>query len=138
LGLEQTFGSLSYAFLAGGAAPLRQPSLSGVSEWTAAAELGWQSPRPLGIRASARLGLSLLSLDLHEGVATSSGTLEAAGLLELNVSRPIWLGRFGLAPGLGVRAYTAKRALTIEGEPELQLAMLSARLLLSLLVRVSD
>jgi hypothetical protein len=138
VGLEQALGRWSYAFLAGGALPLHQPSLSEVSEWTAAGEFGWHSADSLGIRVSARLGLSLLNLDLDDGVATSSGTLKSAGFLELDLSRPIWLGRFGLAPGLGVRAYSAKRALTIEGQPQLQLSTPSARFFLTVLFRTSD
>ena len=99
-GLEQATGIWTYAFLAGGARPLEQPSLSDVSEWTAAGELGWQRDELLGLRISARLGLSLLILNPESGVAASSGTLKSAGFLELDFSRPIWLGRFELLPAL--------------------------------------
>ena len=138
LGLEQASGSFTYAFLAGGAWPFRGPSLSDVAEWTAAGELGWQRQDSLGLRISARLGLSLLTLSPQSGVAASSGTLKSAGFLELDVSRPIWLGRFGLAPGLGLRAFSAKREVTVEGEPELQLSTPSAHAFLSFLLRISE
>lgn len=138
LGLEQASGSWTYAFLAGGARPLHQPSLSAVTEWTAAGEFGWQGGGPLGIRVSTRLGLSLLVLDVNNGVATSSGTIKSAGFLELDFSRPIWLGRFGVAPGVGVRAFSAKRAVTSEGQAELQLSTPSAHALLTMLFRASE
>lgn len=138
VGLEQALGRWSYAFLAGPALPLRQPSLSEVSEWTAATELGWHSSNSLGLRVSARAGLSLLNLNLDDGVASSSGTLKSAGFLDLDLSRPIWFGRLALAPGLGVRAYSAKRVLTIEGQPELQLSTPCARFFLTVLFRTSN
>jgi hypothetical protein len=138
LGLEQAVGWWTYAFLAGAARPIHQSSLSDVTEWTAAAELGWQARDTLGVRISARLGLSLLTVNPDSGVVTSSGILKSAGVLELDFSRPIWLGRFGLAPGLGVRAFSAPRVVTIEGQPELQLSTPSAHVFLSMLFRSSE
>lgn len=138
LGLEQAAGSLSYAFLAGGARPVEQPSLSTVSEWTAAGELSWQNARSLGIRVSARLGLSLLALSPESGVVSTPGTLKSAAFLDLDLSRPFWLGRFGLAPALGLRAYSAKRAVTVEGQPELQLSTPSVHVGVAFLFRISN
>ena len=138
LGLEQALGKWTYAFLAGGARPFQQPSLSAVNEWTAAAEFGWQAADPLGIRLSTRLGFSLLTVNPDSDVITSSGAAKSAGFLELDCSRPIWFGRFGLAPGVGLRAFSAKRAVTIEGQPELQLSTPSVHAFLSLLFRISQ
>jgi len=138
LGLEQQAGRWSYAFLAGFARPFQQPSLSEVTEWITAAEFGWQASNALGLRISARLGLSLLTADPNDGVATSSGTLKSAAFLQLDLSRPIWLGRFGHAPGVGLRAFSAKRAITIEGQPELQLSTPSVHALIAVLFRVSE
>ena len=138
LGIEQTIESWSYAFLAGGARPLEQPSLSDVTEWTAAGELGWEMPGLLGMRISARLGLSVLTLSPESGITTTSGTLKSAGFLDLDISRPTWLGRFGLAPGFGVRSYSAKRAVAIDGQSELQLSAPSVHGVLTLLFRTND
>ena len=138
LGLEQATGNFSYAFLAGGAWPFEQPSLSTVSEWTAAGELSWQGARLLGMRISTRLGLSLLALSPESGVVSTPGTLKAAAFLDLDVSYPFWLGRFGLAPAVGLRAYSAKRAVTVEGQPELQISIPSVHVGLALLFRISD
>ena len=52
-------------------------------------------------------------------------------------SRPLWFGRFGLAPGLGVRAFSAKRAISSDGQPQLQLSTPSFDLSVKLLFRVS-
>jgi len=138
LGLEHATGSWSYAFLAGGARPLEQLSVSTVTEWTTAAELGWQGANPLGIRISGRLGLSLLMLSPESGVTSTSGTLKAAAFLDLDVSRPLWLGRFGLAPVLGLRAYSAKRAVTFEGQTELQIPIPSVHVGLAVLFRIGN
>jgi len=138
LGLEHATGSWSYAFLAGGARPVEQVSLSTVTEWTAAAELGWQGVRSLGIRISGRLGLSLLMLSPDSGVTSTSGTLKSAAFLDLDISRPLWLGRFGVAPVIGLRAYSAKRAVTLEGEPELQVSTPSVHVGLALFLRINN
>ena len=137
LGLEQATGSWTYAFLAGGARPVAEVSLSTVTEWTAAGELGWQGAGSLGIRISARLGLSLLMLSPDSGITSTSGTLKSAGFLDLDLSYPLWLGRFGLAPLIGLRAYSAKREVTFEGRPELQISTPSVHVGLALLFRVS-
>jgi len=138
VGLEQAQGNWSYAFLAGGARPLSEVPLSTVTEWLTAAELAWQSSGSSGIRLSARLGLSLLAANPNQGVAASSGTLKSAGFLQLDISRPIWFGRFALAPGLGVRAFSARRAITTEGQTELQLSTPSAHLSVAALFRTSE
>jgi len=138
LGLEQAMGDLSYAFLAGGARPIEQLSVSTVTEWTAAGEFGWQGARLLGIRISARLGLSLLMLSPDSGITVTSGTLKSAAFIDLDVSRPLWLGRFGLAPIVGLRAYSAKRAVTVEGIPELQISTPSVHGGVALLVRIGN
>jgi hypothetical protein len=138
LGLEQATGSFSYAFLAGGARPVEQVALSTVTEWTAAGEFGWQGASLLGFRISGRLGLSLLILSPESGVSSDSGTLKSAAFLDLDLSRPLWLGRFGLAPVIGLRAYSAKRAVTLEGQPQLQISTPSAHVGLALLFRISN
>jgi len=138
LGLEQQAGRWLYAFVAGFARPFQQPSLSQVTEWTSAAEVGWQGRDELGLRVSGRLGFSLLTVNPDEGVVASSGTVKPAGFLSLDLSRPIWLGRFGLAPGVGVRVFSAKRALTIEGQPELQLSTPSLHAFITMLFRASE
>ncbi|HYP77184.1 MAG TPA: hypothetical protein VER12_14545 [Polyangiaceae bacterium] len=138
LGLEQETGNWSYAFLAGGTRPLEQPSLSTASEWTAAGEVSWQSAASLGIRFSAQLGLSLLTLSPDSGVISTPGTVKSAAFLDVNVSRPLWLGRFGLAPVIGLRAYSAKRAVTVEGQPELQISTPSVHVGVALLFRISN
>ena len=118
LGLEQTVGAWSYAFLAGGARPFTEQTVSRVSEWTAAAELAWQRRDFAGIRWSTRVGLSVLTASPDRGVAVIGEPLKSAGFLELDLSRPLWFGRFGLAPGLGVRAFSAKRAISSDGQPD--------------------
>jgi len=138
LGLEQTAGRWAYAFLAGGARSLSDPAPAQVTEWTAAGELSWQSEHAAGIRVSTQLGLSLLVLDPESDVAASSGTTKAAGFMDFAVSRPIWLGRFGIAPGLGARAFSAKRLIRSEGAADLQLSTPSVRGLLTLLFRTSE
>ena len=135
LGLEQATESWTYAFLAGAARPIEQPALSDVSEWTAAGEVGWQNKATLGVRISARLGLSVLAISPDPGVETSSGTLKSAAILDLDFSRPVWFDRLGLAPGVGLRVYSAQRAVTVEGEPELQLSTPSVHAFLSVLLR---
>lgn len=137
LGLEQDAARWTYAFIAGVTRPLQQPSLSNVTEWTTTGELGWHG-NPWGIRLSGRLGLSLLSVDPENGVTTSSGALKSAAFIEADVSRPVWLGRFGLGPGLGLRFFSAKRMIAIEGNPEVELSTPSARVFLTIFIRVSD
>jgi len=138
VGLEQRAGRWSYAFLAGLARPFQQPSLSDATEWMSAAELGWFARDWLGLRFSTRLGFSLLTANPHEGVTTNTGILKSAGFLELDVARPIWLGRFGFAPGVGLRVFSAKRAITIDGESELQLSTPSFHAFIAMLFRVSE
>jgi hypothetical protein len=138
VGLEQATQRYSYAFLAGAARPVEPARLSDVSEWTVAAEYARQDEALSGLRLSARLGLSVLASSPDRGVVSSSGTLKSAGFLELYLSRPIWLGRVGLVPGVGLRAYSAKRAVAIDGRAELKVLIPSALATLSLLVRVND
>ena len=97
-----------------------------------------QLAHTVALRKLGESRFGAFEINPDSGVTTSSGTVKSAGLLQLDFSRPIWLGRFGLAPGLGVRAFSAKRALTIEGEPELQLSTPSVHAFLSLLIRVSE
>jgi len=136
LGLEHSSESWSYAFIAGTARGLSAELPFRVSEWTAAGELGWQAPSSAALRVSARLGMSLLVVDPKVGVAATSSPVKSAAFAELDVSRPIWFGRFGLAPGLGVRFFSARRTVAVDGANELQLSTPSVRALLTLLFRL--
>lgn len=138
LGLEQRTKVWSWAFLAGATRPFQRPALSEVTQWLAAAELGWQGPEPLGVRISGQVGWSLLTVSPNQGVTSNSGTVKSAALLVLDASRPIWLGRLGLAPGLGLRFFSAARAVSNDGQSELELPVLSAHVFLSALFRVND
>jgi len=137
-GLEQRTKNWSWALLAGAARPFQHPSLSDITEWTAAAELGWQGAQPLGMRVSGQVGFSLLTVNPNQGVVTSSGTVKSAALFALDASRPIWLGRFALAPGLGLRFFSAKRTVSNQGQPEFELPALSVHVFLTTLFRVNE
>jgi hypothetical protein len=136
LGLEHSSEEWSYAVIVGSARGVSAQPLFRVSEWTAAGELGWQPPGSSSVRLSARLGMSLLVVDPKSGVAATSSTVKSAAFAELDVSRPIWFGRLGLAPGLGVRFFSARRTVAVDGQQELQLEIPSARALLTLLFRL--
>jgi hypothetical protein len=138
LGLEQSSGKWSYAVVAGTTRGLSAQPLFRLSEWNAAGELGWQPPSASGVRVSVRLGMSLLVVDPKTGVSATSSTVKLAAFAELDVSRPIWFGRLGLAPGLGLRAFSARRTVAVDGQEELQLATPSARALLTLLFRPGE
>jgi len=137
-GLEQRSKKWTWAFLAGATRPFQHPLLSDITQWTAAAELGWQGAEPLSIRISGQVGLSVLTVNPNQGVTTNSGTVKSAAFFALDASRPIWFGRFALAPGLGLRLFSAKRVVSNEGQPEFELPAPSVHVFLSALFRLNE
>ena len=59
----------------------------------------------------------------------------SAAYLELQLSRPFWLGRFGVAPGLGARLFSARRNVRVNEHEELALPLLTPEATLSFVYR---
>jgi len=90
------------------------------SEWSGAVEVA-VGPFGLGLQGSSKLGVSLLRVEPKQALRADSETSRAAGYVELELSRPIWLGNFAFLPGIGVRAFLAERAVRVDDAQRLRL-----------------
>ncbi|HET9931974.1 MAG TPA: hypothetical protein VFQ35_14830, partial [Polyangiaceae bacterium] len=100
-------------------------------------EVGWEPPRGPGVRLASRLGVSLLSTEPASGFAASPTAVRTAAFLELDVQRPIWFGAIGVAPGVGVRVFSAPRTVNVDGEQALRLAAPTPRVTVALLLQTN-
>jgi hypothetical protein len=92
-------------------------------------------PRLAGLRLQLGLGPSLLLTTPTDDAFAESATTLAAGVIELLVARPFWLGKVGLSPGIGLRAFTARRNVQVDGRDAFALPVLAPQASLALLYR---
>lgn len=111
------------------------PAAFDAAEWGACARLAWSPARAAGFRGTLGLGVSALVTDPADDVVSGSSTMLSTAYLELQLSRPFWLGRFGVAPGLGVRLFSARRNVRVNGQEQLALPLLTPEATLSFVHR---
>lgn len=133
--MSQGSPALQYGLAVGGRVASGEPGPFALSELSCSVRLALSLPRVAGLRLQLGVGPSLLvTAPNHEAVAESATTL-AAGVIELQVARPFWFGKVGLSPGIGVRAFTARRNVRVDGSDVFALPVLAPQASLALLYR---
>jgi hypothetical protein len=135
LGIGVGTEALQYGLAIGGRTIAGLPASFDASEWSACARLAWTPARAAGFRGSLGLGVSALVTDPADDVSSRSSNVLSAAYVELQLSRPFWLGRFGVAPGLGARLFSAPRKVRVNGREQLALALLTPEATLSFIYR---
>jgi len=101
------------------------------------AQLGWQLPPLLRLRAAFGFGVSMLGVNPAPGVsAPGASTSTAAPFLNVEVSRPIEFSAFAVVPALGLRAFPASRAVLVNEQPALKLPAVTFAASLNVALRV--
>jgi hypothetical protein len=104
-----------------------------VQEWSAAVGVAWTPGSAWGLRGELELGPSLLNVTPRGQLSPRGGTAVAAWYGALSISRPFWLGRAAVVPGVGARAFTEVRRVNVDGNAKLVLGRLVPGLTLGLL-----
>lgn len=125
---------LRYGISLGGLAALGEPNGFDVNEWHVGARLSWAPTWLFGVRGNLGLGGSLF-LTAPQGLSVDTATSLSVGFAELGLSRPFWLGAFGVSPELGLRLSSAERNVRIDQEEQLVLPVVVPAASLSLVWR---
>jgi len=112
-GLSAGGNDVEYGLGIGGRIATGEPASLALSEWNAAARVQLTLPSLAGLCGSLGLGGSLLIVTPTSNVTAETPTLVGAGFVELGISRPFFFGSFGIAPGVGVRAFAAPRQVLL-------------------------
>jgi hypothetical protein len=97
----------------------------------------WQPAWTWGVRGSASVGGSLLSVTPNADFTPRSGTTATAAFAELALSRPFWLGSsWGFGPRVSARAFAARRSVTVNVKDALVLAGVAPSVGLELFYRL--
>jgi hypothetical protein len=106
-------------------------------ELHAALALIWQPAWTWGVRGSASVGASLLSVTPKADFMPRTGTTATAAFAELALSRPFWLGSsWGFGPRVSARVFAARRSVTVNVEDALVLAGVAPSVGLELFYRL--
>jgi hypothetical protein len=135
LGVGVGTETLQYGLGIGGRTISSLPTSFDATEWGACARIAWTPAHAAGLRGTLGLGVSALVADPADDVVSRSSTVLSAAYLELQLSRPFWLGRFGVAPGLGVRLFSARRNVRVNKQEQLAVPLLSPEATLSFVYR---
>jgi hypothetical protein len=104
-----------------------------VQEWSAAVGVAWTPDWAWGLRGELELGPSLLHVTPRGQLSPRGNTAVAAWYSALSISRPLWLGRVAVVPGVGARAFTEVRRVNVDGNAKVVLGRLVPGLTLGLL-----
>jgi hypothetical protein len=85
-----------------------------------------------GVRLALALGPSALFVQPHGELTPASSTARVSLFAAVQVSRAIWLGRFGLLPQLGLRLFSSERGVRIDRQRQLVLGGLTPHVSLGL------
>jgi hypothetical protein len=136
LGVGVGTEALQYGLGVGGRTIAGLPAAFDATEWGACARLAWTPARAAGFRGTLGLGVSALVTDPADDVVSrSSSTVLSVAYLELQLSRPFWLGRFAVAPGLGVRLFSDRRNVRVNEREQLALPQVAPEATLSFVYR---
>jgi len=135
LGVSVGTETLQYGLGISGRTITSLPAAFDATEWGACARLTWTPARVAGFRGTLGLGVSALVTDPADDVVSNTSNLLSAAYLELHLSRPFWLGRFGVAPGLGVRLFSDGRNVLVNTKEQLALPPLTPEATLSFVYR---
>lgn len=136
LGLDIGSERLRYGIALGGHSVLGLPPSFAAAEAHAGARIALRLHEVAGLSVSLGLGASLLVASPSPNVQPRSSTSLSAAFLDLELSRPFWLGRFGLAPVVGVRVFSAVRNVRVNETEQLRLPVAIPKAGLSLLYRL--
>lgn len=136
LGMSAGGPKFRYGLALSGRTLLSQPSSVTVQEWGASARLSFALSQPTELRFSLGVGASLLAASPGAHVSASSSTLRSVASLEASVSRPFWLGAFGLSPELGVRFFSGRRSVLVDEREQVVVPVVAPQLALSLIYRL--
>ena len=129
------YGSRSLSFnmrIRGNTLPATGSNFS-VQEWSAAVGVAWTPGWAWGLRGELELGPSLLNVTPRGQLSPRGSTAVAAWYSAVSISRPLWLGRAAVVPGLGARAFTDVRRINVDGNAKVILGRLVPSLTLGLL-----
>jgi hypothetical protein len=133
LGLGYGWRSLSLNLhIRGNTLPATGSNFS-VQEWSAAVGLAWTPGWAWGLRGELELGPSLLNVTPRGQLSPRGSTAVAAWYSAVSISRPLWLGRAAVVPGVGARAFTDVRRINVDGDAKVILGRLVPSLTLGLL-----
>ncbi len=97
--------------------------------------MGWSPQGFWGLRGNVGVGGGLFLTAPSGGLSVDSATSLSAAYAELGLSRPFWIGAFGISPELGVRASSAERRVRVNDVEQLLLPLLAPVAKFSLLLR---
>jgi hypothetical protein len=113
-----------------------EPASFAINEWSVAGRVQLTLQQALGLRGSLALGASVFVVSPSASVVVETGTLLAAGFLELSLSRPVWFGRLGVSPSAGVRLFSAERRVRVNDQELSTLPLLAPQASVVLIGRV--
>jgi len=121
--IETTYGDpfLRFGLKLGALAAVPPAEAFQAVEWNAALGGTWQPAQLQGVRLQAAIGASLLSVGPQHPYRPEGATSTSAGFGLLELSRPLWFGRWALIPELGVRVFAAERRVTLDDDAQLVL-----------------
>jgi hypothetical protein len=131
VGLDVGTESFQYGLGLGGRTVSGLPAAFNATEWNAAVRLAWTPALAAGVRGTVGVGASVLIASPAANVVSRTSTVLSAGFLQLQLSRPFWLGRFGVAPGVGLRLFTARRNVRVNQQEQLVVTQLAPDVTLS-------
>jgi len=108
VGLEADLSSLWLGVESSALTLLRPPSGFTPWEFNLGAEVGWTDASPLGVRASAVIGLSALTVVPESTLRVRADNLALVPFMDLELSRPIGSGRVSVIPQIGIRLSTER------------------------------
>ncbi|HKY38333.1 MAG TPA: hypothetical protein VJN18_20460 [Polyangiaceae bacterium] len=120
-------------FSAGGVRAFGTRPVFDASEWHACFELGTSPAWAAGVQAVLGLGASALIVAPQGYLESRDGVVAGAVFLQAVVSRPVWFGRWALAPALAARLFGSKRGVKVDEREHLVLGGLTPQLQLGVL-----
>jgi len=136
VGAARSTRTLWYGLRASVLRPVTQAPSFSAFEAQVALELGVQPDFAAGLRLSFALGPSVLFVQPQADLTSNTGRAKTSLFAAVHVSRPVWLGRWGLLPELGVRLFVGERGVTVDTREQLVLAGFTPQLSLGVAYRV--
>jgi hypothetical protein len=121
LGVRRGSAALWYGVRAGAFQPFSADSAFGVTELSLAAQVELEPHFSRGVRLGLAGGPSWLWVSPRDPIVARSSGGKTALFFDAELSRPLWLGRFALVPAVGVRWFTAKRGVKLDGDERFEL-----------------
>jgi hypothetical protein len=119
----------------GGRLVANEPGPFQLSEVSGSVRVVLALRRAAGIRLHLGVGPSVLIVAPSQGATANSNTAVSSAAVELALSRPFWSGSLGFSPSVGVRVFTAQRAVNVDGAEAFAVPLVAPQASLSLVYR---